>query len=676
MLPATQHRGPRPRFLPFLLLLFLTSPVFAAGPPSGTDLPALIKEAAAYQPGQSVEPFRHLEELGRQSVADPAIRQQLEAGLVQLLAPWPSFEARRFACQQLSIIGSKTALPALAQLLVNGETVGLACLALTTYPPGQADEVLRNALAVANGAARIQIINTLGDRRDAHSVRLLARSARAADRDAAAAAVAALGKIGDAAARKEIAALRREGLPALAPALTEAALRCAEFQAAAGDRKGALATYEELLATAAATYVRRSALEALLRLDPDHRERRILAALHDLDSALKPVAIAAIRTLPAGMSSEPFAAELHRLSPAEQVWMIGSLATRNNIHATLAISVSLTSPHAEVRLAAVDALSQKGDPSFLSMLVRALTAAKSPAESRAIESALVVVPGGAQTDQTVTAALKRASGESRVGLIAVLARRAGADANPVFFAETENSDPLVAKAAFRALGRTAAPEDVPALLEALAKVRERDVRPDAESAAAQALAKVENASARSAALTNALARAQTVEARVSLLGLLPAAAGAASLAALNSAATDPEPRLRQAAVHALADWPDAAAWDTLAGLYRQPENETSRALALRALVRLAGEQNPHPDAALVERYRQLLAGARTVADVKLILGALGGANHPDTLQFAVQLLANPAIRPEAEAAVRKIAEAIKAQDPQAAQAALEQIQPK
>ena len=50
-----------------------------------------------------------------------------------------------------------------------------------------------------------------------------------------------------------------------------------------------------------------------------------------------------------------------------------------------------------------------------------------------------------------------------------------------------------------------------------------------------------------------------------------------------------------------------------------------RGLALRGLVRLAGEENAHPNAKLIEHYRQLLAGAHTDADLRLILGALGGA---------------------------------------------------
>jgi hypothetical protein len=167
-----------------------------------------------------------------------------------------------------------------------------------------------------------------------------------------------------------------------------------------------------------------------------------------------------------------------------------------------------------------------------------------------------------------------------------------------------------------------------------------------------------------------------VDSRIALLGLLPGCGDAAALAALKAASDSSDPRVRDAAVRALADWPDASAWDALAGIYRQPATESVGGLALRGLVRLAGEENAHPSARLIERYRQLFAGARNDADNRLILGALGGDSQPEALALAVALLDNTGVRAEAEVAVKRIAEAIKAQSPKAAQNALSRLQPK
>jgi len=668
----------KPRFFGSLLAvsICLAAVPEAFPAPSATpdEIASMVNAAAAYVPGQSRAPFRRLEQWVGQSVSDGATRKALEGGLLRLLAPSATFEARRFACQQLGIVGSQAALPALAPLLNSDETVGIACLALTTFPPGNADEILRAALVSAPSAARVQIINTLGDRRDYDSVKLLAQWAAAADRSVAEAAVAALGKIGDEKAWKALTTLRQSAPSPVDPVLTEAAIRCAAALAASGDDKLATAAYQSLLLPSQPPYVRRAAMQGLLQLDKDQGELRILQAVRGSDAAVKPVAIAAVPSLRSKRASERFAAELPRLQPQEQVWLIDSLARRADPPARAAIAQSLAAPDPEVRRAAIAALGRVGDASAVALLARVLAAPHDPEERRTIESALIGLSGGPAIDKAILSELKQSSSTTRASLIGVLARRQGPVANPVFFEQADSADPVVAQAAFRALAKTAGASDLPAVLRKLLGARDAAVLAEAEGAATQAIGKLGDAPSRSAAVLDALRKAQGDDSLIALLRLLPRCGDAQALVVLKAAQQDSSVRVREAAVRALAEWPDESAWDVLVGIYRQGSTEALRSVALRGLVRLANDANAHPDAKLVERYRQLLAASRGDADLKLILGTLGAAAHPDALQLAVPLLANAAVRPEAEAAVKKIAESVKAQHPQAAQEALQKIQ--
>jgi len=661
-------------FVCLALGLTLAQPAFSEPPTTEADIPNLVAAAATYQSGDSFEPFRRLEELVRQS--EPGARKKLETGLIQLLTPPSTFEARRFACKQLAIIGSIRALPALGKLSRDDETAGIACLALTTYPPGDADRVLRTALPAAHGQSRIQIINTLGDRRDAKAVRLLVKAAREPDQAVAEAAIGSLGKIGSRSAWKAIASLRERSDPALRTALANATLRCAANMAASGDLKRAEAIYQDLLSDSSPPYLRRGVFLALLRLDPDRGEQRALAMLRGSDAELKPVAIAAVASLPANDASQKFAAEMDHLQPQEQIWLIDSVASRGDAPARAAIQNCLAASDAGVRRAAIDGLARVGDASSVALFSQALATSKDAEDARAIESALVGLGGGAETDHAVLAELKKSEGRARAVLIAVLARREGAEANPVLLEEAGESDPTVAKAAFRALGKTAKGDDLPALLEKLANQRDPDALSEARNAATHALARIEDSSRRSSVVRDSLEHASSKEARISLITLLPACGEAASLTTLETAAADSDPAIRDTAVRALADWPNASAWDALAGVAAQTDNESLRGVALRGLVRLAGEQNAHPDAKLVEHYRQLLSDAHGDGDLKLVLGTIGGAASPEALQLTLPLLANAGVRAEAEVAVKKIAESIKADHPQAAQEALQQIQAK
>lgn len=637
------------------------------------DLPKLIAEAAKYQSGQNAEPLWKIEELLRQSADKPGLRADLEAGLVKMLVPSATFEARRFACQWLMAIGTDASLPALAELLKSEETVGIACLALSSRCSPKANEVLRNALVFARGRARLQIIGALGGHRDAESVKALAQLARDADAAVAEAAILSLAKVGSLSAREAIAALRKEASPAQARAVIDATQHAAQQLAAAGDRKAALGMYAELLGPEMPANVRRGALAAMMDLDPDGGQQRILDTLSGRDPALVPVAIARVGALKSDGVSGTFAAVLPRLSPCERAWMIEALASRGDAPARAAIRAQVSDTDAGVRRVAVSAVGKLEDASAVPLLARTLSEARSPGELHDAELALVALRGRAATDEAIVATLSRSSTAAKVRLFSVLARRGARVAVPALLVEAEGSDAATVQAAFRALGKLAAAGDLPAVLETLASLKAADARADAESAAARAMAKVADVAHRSQTVRSKLAKTSDMEARCSLLRLLPSAADAGSLSALTTASGDKDARIRDTAVRALAAWPETSGWEPLLAVVHRPENSAHRAIALRALVRLAGELNTKPDAALIERYRQLLAAARGDDDRKLILSALAGAAHPDALQLALPLLSIAGVRAETELAVRKIAATVQARHPQAAQAALERL---
>ena len=654
------------------ILLVVASPL-RAQTAADADLRKLIADAVKYQSGQSVEPLQKIDQLLRDSAAKPALRADLEAAAVKFLAPGATFEARRFACQLLAVVGTDTSLPALAELLSNDETAGIACLALSGRRSPKVNQVLRNALPSARNRTRLQIISALGNHRDAESVKALAELARGGDAEASEMAIVALGKIGGGAAHDAVAALRKEARPAQVLAVTEATFRVAEQLAAAGDRKAASALYTELLRTESPINVRRGALSALLQLDEDSGRQRILDTILGRDPTLVPVAIARVASLKCVDASQTFAGILPRLSPSAQVWMVEALAARGDAGAREAICRQVDARDAGVRRAAVLAVGRLEDASAVALLAKMLASVERPEELQDVELALAGLRGGTATDKALVGELKRSSPEVKVRLISVLTRRNARVAVPALLAEAGGSDSTTARAAFLSLGKVAAEDDLPALLEKLTSLKAPTARTDAELAAARVAARMADVTRPSEIVRAALAKTSDVETRCSLLQLLSGAADARALAVVTAAVADPQPQVRDAAVRALAAWPDASGWDALLAILRRPGNDTHRALALRAMTRLAGDLNARPDAALLDRYRQLLSGARGDDELKLILGALGGAAHPDALGLALPLVSRAGVRAEAQAAVKKIAESVRAEHPREAQAAMEQL---
>ncbi|MCX8090924.1 MAG: HEAT repeat domain-containing protein [Verrucomicrobiae bacterium] len=619
-----------------LALALSCSPAFARAQTAPADPSSLVAPLARWESGQGREPIHEMERLVREAVGDKRRASRVEAALIQLLASDATPEARRFACQQLAVIGSDASVPALAALLNDPETAGLACLAFGNRPSAKINAALRSALDTTSGRARLQIISTLGHRRDVKAVKALTRLAHDTDIPLAQAAIRALGETASPAAARVLADLRRESRPELAVAVADASLRCADRFIANRKTREAAAICDELLARAQPDEVRRGAFLLRLRCDADGGVARILDAIHRDDALLKPPAIAAVGSLPSKTASEHFARLLPALAPEDQANLIQSLAARADEPARTAIVSALKSSALNVRLAAADALGQIGNATTAKPLARALLAAKDADEIRALTAAIGNLPAGRETDAALLAEMQSARGEARARLITALAPRRTPEVHGAVFAELHSRDELAAIAAWRVLARAADRTTLPELLRRYATLPNAEIRSDIEAAVEQAVSAVEDVAARSKAVRDALPLAKTVGDRCAVLSLLPAAGDTAALAALLEGVSSAEVPVRDCSVYALSQWPDLAAWDAMYRLYREPAHEAHRTLMLRSLVRLLGEANAKPDAQLIARYRDLVAGARDAADLKQILGALGGAaQHPVRVQGLV-----------------------------------------
>ena len=313
---------------PFVLAIawLVAAAMPQAADTAGSNLEALRQ----YESGANVAVLRHYEQWVAQAVNDPAARHKVESELAQALTGQATFEARRFVCTQLAIIGTEASVPAAAKLLESDETVGIACLALAKNPSTQAGQVLREAIGRLKGQALVQVINTLGTRRDREAVDAMLELVKNEDRAVAGAACLALGKIGGPRARTALADARQKNDPAVADAVAAGSFLFAERLVAQNRRPGAVRIYDQLLAPGHAEHVRRGAFEALLRLDEDGGLQRAIGALTGAEEIVKPSAIAAVATMQNAEASKGVAALLPKLEPTHQALLIEALAERGD----------------------------------------------------------------------------------------------------------------------------------------------------------------------------------------------------------------------------------------------------------------------------------------------------------------------------------------------------------
>ena len=223
-----------------------SNPKRALPQPDRRELQRALGTLTSYGPGSSRGELQPIDEAVIVSLPSPADRKELEGQLLKALAVSNSVEARDYVCTKLALIGTAASVPALAALLDTEPLSTAARNVLESMPGPEAAQALRVALEKVNGLQKIGLINSLGARRDAASLRILTRLSKDADSGIAAAAIAAIGEIGSPRAARILRATQTQAPAQIRKTLTDASLVCAERLLAAGHKRAATTLYESL----------------------------------------------------------------------------------------------------------------------------------------------------------------------------------------------------------------------------------------------------------------------------------------------------------------------------------------------------------------------------------------------------------------------------------------------
>jgi len=313
---------------------------------------------------------------------------------------------------------------------------------------------------------------------------------------------------------------------------------------------------------------------------------------------------------------------------------------------------ALKDPDEPVRVAAISALASLGGGKEVPALVRMFSSANQ-VEKDAAARALVLLRGEG-VDGAIAASLKEGAPEARCALLGVLAsRQAESEIGAVLAACADPEEP-VRVAALDALAALAGPTRLRETLEFILKASTDRERAAAEKAALAVCSRAPERSACEAPVLDALARAKG-QARCSVLRLLPRVAGRKALAAVRESIADADQAVQDAAVRALADWPDGSALDAALDLARNSQKESHRVIALRGYVRMLGLGSERSATETLKMYEEGMRAARRPEDKKLVLAALAGVAHPGALKMAESFVKDPALGAEAAMAAIKVA---------------------
>src|SRR5690606_34348604 len=125
------------------------------------------------------------------------------------------------------------------------------------------------------------------------------------------------------------------------------------------------------------------------------------------------------------------------------------------------------------------------------------------------------------------------------------------------------------------------------------------------------------------------------------------------LAILNS--DDEDPSLRDAAVRALANWPDASVADDLHELAQHSKVPRYRQQALRAFVRVVSLPDAMPDDQKLAKLKQAIDMAERHAERRLALDRMASVRTVESLRTLVPYLDNPELSGSAARSIAELA---------------------
>jgi HEAT repeat protein len=475
-----------------------------------------------------------------------------ESALIKVLQSDAPPGDKAIACKKLAVYGSDEAVPALAPLLADERLASWALIALEAIPGSAPDVALRKAAGKLRGRLLVGVIDSIGVRRDAGSVRVLSRKLSDSDTAVASAAAVSLGKIGGAKAGNALRhALAKAGQP-VRPAIAEGCVRCAETFLAEGKSANAVKLYD---AVRQASLPKERILEGLrgaILARGDAGIPLLLVQLKSDDLDFFNLGLRVARELPGAEATKAVAGAFREASADRQPLLLMALADRGDAATMPIVTEAASQGDKKMRAVAIDILDRLGDPSTLPVLLNDAT--DEDAEiSQAALAALARLAGNT-VDAELLGRLPDSSGRMRQVLITISARRGIEKALPLIVASVGDPDPAIRSAAIQALLNLGGNNEVAELGRALEKSKLPEERAHIEKVLVTLSGRIGSPCVAS---LMSFMQGTEPENRKAALHALVAAGGSEALAAVAAATEDKDPSLQDEAVRTLCSWPNA-----------------------------------------------------------------------------------------------------------------------
>jgi len=404
---------------------------------------------------------------------------------------------------------------------------------------------------------------------------------------------------------------------------------------------------------------------------PDDAIAMVLEILKSDEQEMQSAAIAMAKDMEGAEVTKALAKELPNLPAASQVQLLSVFGDRGDKAALGAVIAASKSADASVREAACRALGQLGDSSTVMLLAERAAASKGEEQKAARESLYRL--RGEGVDEAILGGIEKSGAKAKVELVSSLCERNVVAGISTLLKTAKDSDRKVRIESFKVLGTLGRPENLPAMVDLLVKVKSSSDRTEAEKAVAAVAHKIEKKDQQAAAVLAKLASVKEVKARSSLLSALGRIGDNSALPVLRKELGSKEADIQTAAIRSLSAWPTGEPLADLEKLAEGSKSQLHKILALRGFVRLLGLDSKRPGKETIGMYKKAMSLAPNAMEKRRVLSGLSGTASIDALDMAGGYLADKELLMEAEVAVVKIAGSILKEHPEQSAAMLKKV---
>lgn len=572
---------------------------------------------------------------------------------------------KNLACKRLATHGTTASVPTLVKMLENERTAHYARFALEPIPGEEVDKALWEATKTLKGLLLVGVIDSIAIRKHPESQPVLyglimgENAPGKEDAEVARAVASALGSLcsgevveyfGNADA---VASDLKEPHRGFEKEIADAAFHCAEIVREKGRTEDALKIYRMIQSMEGIrNYSRESAVYHEILTLGDSGADRLVELIRGENPRLFMVAQKVARELPPGeVITKTLLAEIERMkNPSRKAQLILAVGDRTDAASKslsrAALAELARSEDTEVRIAAIEALKNVGDPSILDTLI-ACTTDPEPSISQTARTTLAEIPGKEVDDAIIKLLSSRDLNTQKIAINLVQERRI----IPAF-AElrkyAESSDAEVKRAALSAISEVVTLADLSILVDVLAEAKtpeEIEANQWALNAACSRMPKEEVAKK----VVEFIAKADE-RVKPNLMEILMQIGGETAVAAVSDYAWNGSPRMQNKATELLGKWKEPADINRVAELClkvaKEAPNDRFKTRGLRGYIRFPRQFDMEENQRL-EMVKTYLALAKRAEDKRLVFQVFTKYPSAKMLQEAMGLVNDPELRQDA-----------------------------